>query len=103
MAFTERGLEYLQEWSINAAWRPRGLERMVTRFSTATRDLLDLADWLETQKITHVAMEATGVYWKPIWHILEGRFALVLANAALIPNVPVRKNDVNDATWIADA
>jgi transposase len=74
----------------------------VRRFSTATRDLLELADWLAGQGITHVAMEATGVYWKPIWHILEGRFELVLANAAHIRNVPGRKSDVNDAVWISD-
>ena len=74
----------------------------VRRFSTATRDLLQLADWLEARGITHVAMEATGVYWKPIWHILEGRFQLVLANAAHIRNVPGRKSDVNDAVWISD-
>jgi transposase len=72
------------------------------RFSTTTRDLLELADWLAAQGITHVAMEATGVYWKPIWHILEGRFELVLANAAHIRNVPGRKTDVNDAVWISD-
>jgi transposase len=74
----------------------------VRRFSTATRDLLELADWLAAQGITHVAMEATGIYWKPIWHILEGRFELVLANAAHIRNVPGRKSDVNDAVWISD-
>src|SRR6202162_3685975 len=74
----------------------------VCRLSTATRDLLQLADWLEARGITHVAMEATGVYWKPIWHILEGRFELVLANAAHIRNVPGRKSDVNDAVWISD-
>jgi transposase len=74
----------------------------VRRFSTATRDLLELADWLAAQRITHVAMEATGIYWKPIWHILEGRFELVLANAAHIRNVPGRKSDVNDAVWISD-
>ncbi len=74
----------------------------VRRFSTTTRDLLELADWLAAQGITHVAMEATGVYWKPIWHILEGRFELVLANAAHIRNVPGRKSDVNDAVWISD-
>jgi transposase len=74
----------------------------VRRFSTATGDLLELADWLAGQGITHVAMEATGVYWKPIWHILEGRFELVLANAAHIRNVPGRKSDVNDAIWISD-
>ena len=74
----------------------------VCRFGTATRDLLQLADWLAAQGITHVAMEATGVYWKPIWHIREGRFELVLANAAHIRNVPSRKSDVNDAVWISD-
>jgi transposase len=74
----------------------------VRRFSTTTRDLLELADWLAAQGITQVAMEATGIYWKPIWHILEGRFELVLANAAHIRNVPGRKSDVNDAVWISD-
>jgi transposase len=74
----------------------------VRRFSTATRDLLELADWLAAQGVTHVAMEATGIYWKAIWHILEGRFELVLANAAHIRNVPDRKSDVNDAVWISD-
>jgi transposase len=74
----------------------------VRRFSTTTRDLLELADWLEAQGVTQVAMEATGVYWKPAWHILEGRFELVLANAAHIRHVPGRKSDVNDAVWISD-
>jgi transposase len=73
----------------------------VRRFSTATRDLLELADW-SGHGVTHVAMEATGVYWKPVWHILEGRFELTLANAAHIRNVPGRKSDVNDAVWISD-
>src|SRR6201999_2811082 len=58
--------------------------------------------WLETHGCTHVAMEATGVYWKPVWHMLEGSFELVLGNAQHIRNVPGRKTDVNDATWIAD-
>jgi len=74
----------------------------VARFPTTTAGLLALADWLEAEKITHVAMESTGVYWKPVWHILYGRFDLVLANAAHIRNVPGRKSDVNDATWICD-
>lgn len=74
----------------------------VRRFSTTTRGLIELAEWLEQAQCTHVAMEATGVYWKPVWHILEGRFQLVLANAAHIKGVPGRKSDVNDATWIAD-
>ena len=74
----------------------------VRRFETTTQGLLALADWLEEGKVTHVAMEATGVYWKPVWHILEGRFTLILANAAHIKGVPGRKSDVNDAIWIAD-
>lgn len=76
--------------------------REVRRFPTFTSDLLRLADWLAEAGCTHVAMEATGVYWKPVWHILEGRFEMVLANAARIKNVPGRKSDMNDATWIAE-
>jgi len=67
-----------------------------------TRGLLGLDAWLTTHGCTHVAMEATGVYWKPVWHVLEAHFALVLANAMHIRNVPGRKSDMNDATWIAD-
>ena len=74
----------------------------VRTFGTTTGELLALADWLEGNGCTHVAMEATGVYWKPVWHILEGRFELVLANAQHIRNVPGRKTDVSDAAWIAD-
>jgi transposase len=74
----------------------------VRRYPTTTRGLIALAEWLETAGCTHVAMEATGVYWKPVWHILEGRFTLILANAAHIKGVSGRKSDVNDATWIAD-
>ena len=78
------------------------LSHEVRRFATTTRGLLELADWLEASGVTQVAMEATGVYWKPVWHMLEERFQLVLANAAHVHNVPGRKSDVNDATWIAD-
>ena len=74
----------------------------VRRFATTTRELIELADWLELAECTHVAMEATGVYWKPVWYMLEGRFQLILANAAHIKGVPGRKSDMNDATWIAD-
>ncbi len=70
--------------------------------STTTRGLLALAEWLTAHGCTHVAMEATGVYWKPVWHVLEEHFTLVLANAMHIRNVPGRKSDMNDATWIAD-
>ncbi len=74
----------------------------VRTFETTTKGLLALADWLREGGCTHAAMESTGVYWKPVWHVLEGEFELVLANAAHIRNVPGRKTDVNDATWIAD-
>jgi transposase len=74
----------------------------VRRFPTTTRDLLELVSWLEQAGCTHVAMEATGVYWKPVWHVLEGRFQQILANAAHVKGVPGRKSDMNDATWIAD-
>lgn len=74
----------------------------VRSFSTTTSGLLDLAEWLAEIECTHVAMEATGVYWKPVWHILEGSFELVLANAQHVRNVPGRKSDVSDAMWLAD-
>ena len=74
----------------------------VRTFATTTSGLLALADWLERFGVEQVAMEATGVYWKPAWHILEGHFELVLANAAHVKNVPGRKTDVNDAMWLAD-
>jgi hypothetical protein len=56
-----------------------------------------MADWLAGLGCTHVAMESTGVYWKPVWHVLEGRFELLLANAMHIRNIPGRKSDVKDA------
>jgi transposase len=77
--------------------------REVRTFKTTTRDLLALSEWLACEGCTHVAMEATGVYWKPVWHILnDGDFGLVLANARHVKNVPGRKSDVSDATWLAD-
>jgi transposase len=75
----------------------------VKTFKTTTQQLMELSDWLSAQGVTHIAMEATGVYWKPVWHILcDGEFELVLANAAHVKNLPGRKTDVNDATWLAD-
>ena len=75
----------------------------VKTFKTTTEELMALADWLSVEGCTHIVMEATGVYWKPVWHILsDGQFELVLANAAHVKNVPGRKTDVNDATWLAD-
>jgi len=70
--------------------------------STTTSGLLALDAWLTAHGCTHVAMEATGVYWRPVWHVLEDHFTLVLANAMHIRNVPGRKSDTNDARWIAD-
>jgi transposase len=70
--------------------------------ATTTRGLLELADWLAGHEVTHVAMEATGIYWKPVWHLLEGHVALVLTNAQHVRNVPGRKRDVKDAQWLAD-
>ena len=71
-------------------------------FGTTTSALLKLADWLAEEEVTHVAMESTGVCWKPVWHILEGHFDLILANSREVRNVPGRKSDVKDAEWIAD-
>jgi transposase len=79
------------------------VKREVRTFKTTTKELLALSEWLAAEGCTHIAMEATGIYWKPVWHILsDGDFALVLANAAHVKNVPGRKTDVNDAIWLAD-
>jgi transposase len=76
---------------------------VVKTFKTTTGELMTLSNWLSAEGATHIAMEATGVYWKPVWHILsDEEFELVLANAAHVKNVPGRKTDVNDATWLAD-
>ena len=71
-------------------------------FGTTTGDLLALGDWLTRQGVTHVAMESTGVYWKPIWYALDGQFELLLANPLHVRSIPGRKSDIHDATWIAD-
>ncbi len=75
----------------------------VRTFRTVTVELIGLSDWLAAEGVTHIAMEATGVYWRPVWHVLsDGAFTLVLANAAHVKNVPGRKTDVKDAVWLAD-
>src|ERR1700730_1325718 len=75
----------------------------VKTFATTTSGLLAMSDWLSQNGCTHVAMEATGVYWKPVWHILsDGEMELILVNAAHVKNVPGRKTDVNDAMWLAE-
>src|SRR6202035_3244102 len=72
------------------------------RFGAMTQELQELAEWLRQFGVTQVAMESSGVYWKPVWNILEGQFTVVLANAAHIKNVPGRKTDQKDAEWIAE-
>jgi transposase len=71
-------------------------------FGTFTPELLALSDWLTSQRVTHVAMESTGVYWKPVYNLLEGVFELLVVNAQHVKAVPGRKTDVKDAEWIAD-
>jgi transposase len=85
------------------ATEPDGTWRKEVRaFGTMTPDILALADWLTAQKVTHIAMESTGVYWKPIWNLLEGSFVLLLVNARHVKAVPGRKTDVRDCEWLAD-
>ncbi|HET8647329.1 MAG TPA: IS110 family transposase [Vicinamibacteria bacterium] len=82
---------------------PGGVRIEVRRFDTTTPGLLALGGWLAEAGCTHAVMEATGVYWKPVWHVLsDGDLSLILANAAHVKNVPGRKTDVADAAWLAD-
>ena len=74
----------------------------IQTFGTMTEDLLELSDWLAAVGCTHVAMESTGVYWKPLYNLLEGAFTPLLVNARHIKAVPGRKTDVKDCQWIAD-
>ena len=78
----------------------RSRRQEVREFKTTVRGLLGMADWLKAHGVTVVAMEATGVYWRPVWHVLEGDFELMLCNAAHVKNVPGRKTDVADAVWL---
>jgi len=73
----------------------------IREFGATTSELVKLAEWLESEQVNTVAMEATGVYWRPVWHILAEQFDLILANPARIKNAPGRKTDVKDAAWIA--
>lgn len=79
-----------------------GCQQETRTFGTMTADLLRLHDWLAEVGVTHVAMESTGVYWKPIFNILEGSFEVLLVNAKHIKFVPGRKTDVKDAQWVAE-
>jgi transposase len=80
----------------------KGWRKEVRSFGTMTDDLLALADWLHAAGVTHIAMESTGVYWKPLYNVLEGEFEILLVNAQHIKFVPGRKTDVNDAQWIGE-
>src|SRR5215470_49767 len=79
-----------------------GRRRQIRQFGTFTRDLLAMSDWLRSCGVTPVAMESTGVYWKPVWNLLEGQFEVLLVNAQHIQAVPGRKTDQKDSEWIAD-
>jgi transposase len=79
----------------------RGREEHLAEFPTTVRGLMGLRDWLEAHGVTHVAMEATGVYWQPVWHVLEDAFELYLVNARHVKQVPGRKTDVSDAAWLS--
>lgn len=94
------GLDVHKKEIVACVITPDGKE--IRTFGTLTEELLSLADWLMSQQVTHVAMESTGPYWKPIYNVLEGEFTLVLGNAQHIKIVPGRKTDVKDAEWIAD-
>ena len=98
------GLDVHKE-SVEACVRriePSGRVHQETRhWGTMTRDLQAMADWLAAEGVTNVAMESTGVFWKPIFNILESRFTVLLANARHLKQVPGRKSDVRDCQWIA--
>ena len=81
----------------------RPVHQEVRSFQSTTSGLQSLDEWLSSHACTHVAMEAIGVYWKPVWHILEADFELVLANAAHIKNVPGRKTDVKAVARVVRA
>jgi transposase len=78
-----------------------GWQQETRTFKTMTADLLALADWLRAGEVSHVAMESTGVFWRPVYNILESEFTVLVVNAKHIKYVPGRKTDVKDAAWIA--
>jgi len=83
-------------------WEAGGARKEKRIFGTTTQQLLELSDWLHSQEVTHVAMESRGVYWKPIWNILEGPFDITLVNAHHFRSVPGRKTDLKEGEWIGD-
>lgn len=94
------GLDVHKKSVVACLITPQG--KQIRTFATMTGDILRMADWLTQEGCTHVAMESTGVFWKPIYNLLEGEFELLVVNAQHIKAVPGRKTDVKDAEWIAD-
>jgi transposase len=94
------GLDVHKESVMACVLTPEG--KQIQKFGTMTKDLLMLSDWLAKFQVTHVAMESTGVFWQPIYNLLEEEFTVWVVNARHIKNVPGRKTDVKDAEWIAD-
>jgi transposase len=86
---------------VRVSGQPGGRAQHVETFGTTAAALLGLRDWLEAHGVTHVAMESTGVYWKPVYYVLEQRFTCLVVNAAHLKHVPGRKTDVQDCVWIA--
>src|SRR5260221_10250975 len=76
--------------------------KAIRTFATTTASLQELANWLTSQDVTHVAMESTGIYWRPVFNLLEGRFQVILVNAQHMKAVPGHKTDIKDSEWIAD-
>jgi|HubBroStandDraft_4_1064222.scaffolds.fasta_scaffold88043_2 transposase len=98
------GLDVHQETVVACVRRTRsdgGIDESVRTFATTTAGLLELGDWLTARQATIAAMESTGVYWKPVWNLLEGRLELMLVNAREVKQLPGRKTDVKDSQWIA--
>jgi len=94
------GLDVHKQKVVACAITPSGKE--LRSFSAMTEDLLRMKDWLAGLGVSHIAMESTGVYWKPVYNVLEGHFELLVVNAQHIKNVPGKKTDIKDAEWIAD-
>jgi transposase len=98
------GLDVHKETVVACVRRTRqdgGIDEQVRTFATTTAGLLELGDWLCERPVTIAAMESTGVYWKPVWNLLEGRLELMLVNAREVKQLPGRKTDVKDSQWIA--
>jgi transposase len=93
------GLDVHKE-TVVACIMGEGIKKEIRTYKTMTNDLLGLKKWLKDEDITHVAMESTGIYWKPLFNILEDSFEVILVNARHIKNVPGRKTDVSDSEWL---